>query len=282
MKRAMTMLLISAALLAVGCNGARRHEMVETLVEAREEEERMPLLTETYGDFSIEEAYAVQHAMTDELVAEGATVTGYKVGYASRASQKAWNISEPAYGPLMEEMQVVQGGEIDLDDFHAFHIEVEVAVMIDRRIDKPLTSVEELRPFVRSVHPAFDIPDNRFEQGAERTVVDIIADGVGAHRYVLGPGVAPQDVDVNDITGIVRHNGKVVYRGKSSNVMGGPYQVVLWLANTLIRQGKALEAGQVVITGALDKAYSGPEEKVVGRYVGDCGKLGKVTVKVKD
>ncbi len=273
---------LAAALAGCGPQSDRPASKVEAVLNARETGRPLALLTRTFGPFSLDEAYDVQQAVTARLVAAGDEVVGYKVGYASEASQKAWNIPEPAYGPLFASQRVADGGTLDLGDFHAFHIEAEVAFVMGRRVDKPVTSAAAIKPAVRSVHAGFDIPDNRFVQGAERQVPDIVADGVGAFRFALGPGRDPAAVDVEALTGVVEQDGTVVYRGDATSVMGSPWTVLVWLANKLVARGQALEPGDVILTGALDKAYAGPRGELKGRYVGRLAPLPPVTVRVVD
>ena len=268
---------ISAGLLTGCAQGDRRAAMVDDLVAARITGRTIPPLTLTHGVFTLDEAYRVQDALTWQLTQQTDRVAGYKVAYATAASRRPRGLAEPLYGRLLTSMEVPDGGRIDLADFHSFAIELEVAFTIGRRIDRQMEDVEELKSHVKSVRAAFELPDNRFDtREAMRLLPDIIADGVGAHRFVLGPAKSPAGVDVDAVTATMRHDGKVVRRGEAGSVMGSPWNVLLWLANALTRRGYALHPGDVVLTGALDGPHSPPRDKAAGRYVGDCGPLGRV------
>lgn len=286
-REALLALTVAAWCLTAGC-GEKEPEgppvgtMVDAMLAARQARSQIVPLTHTYGDFSVDHAYRVQDALTARLSDKGHKVAGYKVGYASQASQEAWGITEPAYGPLFESAQVPDGGTVSAADFNAFHIEVEVAFVMAKRVGEPMGSVEALRPYVKGVCTGFDIPEGRFRQAeAKQKVADIIACGVGAHRWAIGPVKDPSEVDVSDVVGTVTWNGEPVYSGPATAVMGGPWKVLLWLANSLHERGRALEADDVVLTGALDKAFTGGEDgAAAGTYVGDCGPLGQVRVEV--
>ena len=57
---------------------------------------------------------------------------------------------------------------------------------------------------------------------------------------------------------------------------------MLWLANHVVKQGSTLEQGNVIVSGTAAKAYKVKgEEATRSDYVGDCGPLGKVTLKIK-
>ena len=262
--------------LPAGCS--RRDRMADELLRARDKMEFVAPLTHTYGGLPIEEAYRVQDALTRRLARRGEKVAGYKVGFASRGAQDKWGLTEPAYGRLLASMQVPDGGKMDASEFHSLRIEAEVAFVLARSIDRPLKDTGELKPYVRSVHAAFDIPDVRYDLTRhKRRIGDFIADNMAAHRYVLGPARDPGKVNVDNINIALTHDGRKVYGGKASKIMGSPWNVLMWLANALNRRGLALRAGDVVLTGAVDKAYAGVSCKVIGRYVGDCGALGRVT-----
>ena len=49
-------------------------------------------------------------------------------------------------------------------------------------------------------------------------------------------------------------NGELVATGAGAAALGDPVAVVAWLANVLGEHGIALEAGQVIMTGALHAA----------------------------
>jgi 2-keto-4-pentenoate hydratase len=158
---------------------------------------------------------------------------------------------------------------------------VEVAFVLAKRIDKPITDIADLRPYVKSVHPGFDLPSNRFDGAlGPRKVADVIADGAAANRFVLGPPMDPAKLELDKLSIKGTQDGKEVYAGPTSNVMGNPWKALRWLSNTLLRRGFALEAGDVVLSGAVTKMYTPPAGKTAGTYVGDCGALGRVSCKV--
>ena len=280
-----------AAILSVGCIlasvsagcvcGVGQEAMVAHLVAARATGEPMELLTGRFGPISIEQAYKVQDGLTEAIAGSGDPVAGYQIGFAGQGAREAWGLAEPAYGRLHKSMAVADGGSVSLADYNTFHMEVEVAFVMARRVDSPIKDVAELRPYVRSVHPAFDLPSNRFRaDGGPRKIADVIADDVASNRFVLGPAAEPGKLELDKLTLSGTHDGRQVYVGASSNVMGDPWKALRWLANALRRRGLALEAGDVVLSGAVTRAYSPKPDQAAGRYVGDCGPLGRVTCEV--
>ena len=48
-------------------------------------------------------------------------------------------------------------------------------------------------------------------------------------------------------------NGVEAGRGSGADVLGHPHNALAWLANHLAAEGKALRAGEIVLTGSLVK-----------------------------
>lgn len=284
--------LAALAMLAVGCappeeekqggeqQGAadQTQKMIAEMREGRKAGKPIQPLTATYGEFSIDEAYKIQHALTEKLTQDLGAVTGYKVAYASDAAQKRLGIDGPASSRLFQSQKKESGAEMKTSDFIGIIFETEVAFIIDKKIDTKIETVEALKPYVRSAHAAFDIGNNRLDSTkAKPTVADQVASGVGAHRYILGPAKSPDEVDVDKLDLKLIKNGETLADSPSSNVMGSPWNSLLWLAQQVVARGDALEPGDVILTGTAASPYKVTGDEIAGSYVGDCGALGQVT-----
>jgi len=268
--------LLIVALSVLGCHS--HSSIVDELMKPRTGGEPIAPVTQTFGPMTLDEAYAVQEQLAERI---DAPRTGWKVGFTSKASQAAWGIDAPAYGPLYDFQQVDNGGSIDPDAFHFFHIEVEIAFIVGKTIDRTFQRVEQIKPYVQSVHVALDIPDNRFDPKAKRDIADLVADGVGAHRYAVGPAHDPSSADMSVTKAMLTRNGKVHTVSDASDVMGDPWEVLVWLANQLHARGMTLNEGDVVLTGAIGQYYAGAGEAAVGEYVGRATNLDRVAVTVR-
>ncbi len=230
-------------------------------------------------DMSVKKAYDLQDSFAKFQSERLGKVSGYKVAYASKSSQQKWNILEPAAGPLFAQQEKLADETINKDDFFFFHIETEVAFVMKKSIDKPISTLTELADYVGSVHVGLDIPDNRF--AGKTKVCDIVMSGAGAHFYAIGPGKALADVNFKNMKVTLQRNGKVVYEGPASAVMGDPRQSVIWLANNLLKRGKKLHAGQVVLSGAVGAAYCAKGDEAKGNYTADVTGLAPFSLKVE-
>jgi len=210
-----------------------------------------------FGPASLSIAYLSQDYLIRDIVAGGDKVVGYKVAFTSAASRQAAGAPGPAYGRLLASQRRDSGATIPAGDFHKVAVELEVAMVIGRRIDRRIGSIEELKPCVRAVCPALELPDDHFAPAAGRAKFeDRVADNLGSHRFVFGQAVAA---------------------GRARDVLSSPWASLLWLVNGLVKSGLALEPGDVVLTGSMIAPYSPPPGREAGAYVGDFGSLGKVT-----
>lgn len=276
------LLVVGADRQAYGGDDVKADRMVAEILAAGENQTQIQYLTKTYGSFSIERAYEIQAILTKGLSKRLGDVSGYKVAYASRAAQEQFGVDEPASGPLFRLQRVPNGSKLSASDFVEIAMETEIAFTIGKRIDRPVGNVEQLKGYVKWVHAAFDIGDYRFVAGETKpTPQDMIATGVGAHFHVLGPGVAPDKIDVDAITLKLLRNGETVAESPATNVMGSPWNSLLWLANKMVKTGGALEPGDVVVSGTAAPAYKTKGRKIKGRYRGECGDLGTVTLAIQ-
>ncbi|MFQ5799467.1 MAG: fumarylacetoacetate hydrolase family protein, partial [Bacteroidota bacterium] len=126
-----------------------------------------------------------------------------------------------------------------------------------------------------------DLGDDRFVTGDTKpTPQDAIANGVGSHFFVLGPAIDPAKVDVDAVTLKLIRDGKTIAESPATNVMGSPWNSLLWLANHVVKHGGTLEPGAVVLTGTAARAYRAKGDQIKGIYEGDCGPLGKIILTI--
>ena len=254
-------------------------KIVREMLAARQARTQIPYPTKTYGSFDIERAYQIQADLAKELSKELGPVVGYKVAYASKAAQEQFGVTEPARGPLFSLQRVPSGSKLPAGHFMEIALETEVAFTIGKRIDHPIKDVAELKGCVRWVHAAFDAGDYPLVQGDTKpAAADMIACGAGSHVFVLGPAVDPKQVNVDAVSLKLVRNGQVIAESPATNVMGSPWNSLLWCVNHVVKLGGALEPGTVISTGTAAPAYKVKADAIKGNYVGGCGPLGQVTL----
>ena len=230
----------------------------------------------------MEAAYYIQNSLAREVAKTAGPVTGYKVAYASKAAQKQFGMEEPARGPFYMNQRLPNGSTLSCETFNEIMLETEVAFTIGKRIDKPIKDVAELRSYVQWVHPAFDAGNFPYTvEQAKPTPSDMIAIGTGAHVFVIGPAMNPNALDLSKIDLSLARNNETIRKSPARDVLGNPWNSLLWCVNHLHKFGLNLEPGMVVLTGTAAPAYKVKGEDIKGHYVGDCGLLGKVTLTIK-
>ena len=107
---------------------------------------------------------------------------------------------------------------------------------------------------VEAYLPAIEIVDDRYADWQTIGAPTLVADDFFAAGCVLGEPVARSTApDLLDIVGRAVINGVEDGRGTGADVLGHPHHALAWLANHLAADGKALRAGQIVLTGSLVK-----------------------------
>ncbi len=214
--------------------------------------------------------------------ASGATdeAVGYKLGFTSAAAQQRFGVTAPAWGRLRASMRVPADGEVSAGSFSRVFVEAEIGFTIGRRVDVRLADPAALLAYVRTVHPALELPDWRFALEAKPGFAEIVADGVGAHRFVLGPGREPGDLDLAKAAVVLERDGEGIGRGRGADALGGPWRALLWLSHALLEDGRALEPGEVVLTGALGPVQVLAPAEAAGRYRVTVEGLGSVGVTI--
>jgi 2-keto-4-pentenoate hydratase len=224
----------------------------------------------------VELGYATQRRQTEGRLARGERIAGYKAAFTSEPAQRAMGIAAPAYAPLFESMRIEAGGLLDLAGYTALRAEVELAFRLGADLGAPFDP-GALRLAVASLHVALELPDLR--PAGRPTVGALIADGIGARHFALGPPHPPQGIDAAALGCELEVDGSRVASGKGSAALGDPWKALAWLVEEHLRSGGRLAAGDVVLTGALGEIWT-PGATPPRELVARCERLGEVRVRV--
>ena len=175
---------------------------------------------------AVERGYASQRRATERLLAGGARIAGYKAAFTSASAQRAMGIASPLYAPLFESMRIDSGAALDLAEYTALRAEVEVAFRLGAELAAPFDPTA-LRAAVASLHVALELPDLRL--AGRPTAEALIADGVGARHFALGPAQSPQGIDAAALDCELRVDGVRFTRARSNAALGDPWKALAWL-----------------------------------------------------
>lgn len=211
----------------------------------------IPPLTATYEGMALDDAYAVQQLQISALLERGRTIKGHKVGLTSAAMQKLLGVSEPDYGHLLDDFFYLEHMPIPSSRFLQARIEPEVAFVLKKPLQGPGVTVSEAISAVDYVLPALEIVDSRIENW-KIGLFDTIADNASSAAVVLGSMPTPlADVDLRLMGAVMHKNGQVAGTGAGGAVLGSPINSLVWLANTVGARGVVLDAGHVILPGAV-------------------------------
>ena len=237
--------------------------------------EPVPNLTQEFPDTTYDDAYAFQEALIANFEADGDEMIGYKVGLTGPVLP--FGAEEPVYGRIYDSMLVHPNGKIHRSDFVIPFVEIELAFIFGEDVTFPITQ-EELAEKVIAVAPAVEFPDLVFADLANLYWLDIIAMNVSPRKVLIGRPVRIDRVDVNNIAVTVWQGRDVISEGVSTNVLGDQWESLLFLAERLDKRGYQIEAGDVVMTGAM----SGMFPATVGQYHVSYENLGRLRFKVTE
>jgi len=216
------------------------------------QEKRSP--TRFAGDWEmngLDDAYAIQSALVEQMLPQYGHRVGYKIGLTSARMQKLCSIDHPIAGVVLEKRLSPSGVRLSLSSLIHLGIEFEICVRLGRSLpprDQPY-ALDDVAQAVDAVAPAFEVVDDR-NSAYPLDLICLVADNAWNDGLVLGQFQSSWP-DLAAARGIVECNGKVIDEGHGRDVLGHPFEPLRWLANHLGAQGQTLQAGEIVSTGSL-------------------------------
>ncbi len=212
---------------------------------------------------------------------------GYKVALTNPALQRRFNMDEPVWGVLLRGM-LLENGTILHPRFGARPmVEGDLLVRIgDEGINDARTPVEVLRA-IDSVIPFIELPDLMFSKGARIDGLAIRAVNGGARFGVMGREIPVTPTPewqrrLRDFTvEILDGKGSVLTWGRGSNLMGDPLRVVIWLRDSLKKEGMRLKKGDLISLGSVTGLVPPGKKKVIRAVYRGLSPEGMVEVYVR-
>ncbi|MER5769733.1 2-keto-4-pentenoate hydratase [Streptomyces sp. NPDC001985] len=217
----------------------------------------------------LDAAYAVQSVLTDRRRAGGRRLTGWKIGLTSAAVRRQLGVGTPDFGALLDDTAVPDGAEIPWGSVLQPRAEAEVALVLGHDLLHERHTVAEVIRATDFALPAIEVVGSRIRDW-DISAVDTIADNASSGAYVLGTRPVPlRDLDLRTAGMVLERGGEPVSTGAGVACLGNPLHAAVWLADTLVRLGRPLRAGDTVLTGALGPmAAVGPGDVFEARIDG--------------
>ncbi|MBK17388.1 MAG: 4-oxalocrotonate decarboxylase [Rhodospirillaceae bacterium] len=222
-------------------------------------------------DYTLEEAYAVQSAAFRRRLARGEKQAGMKMGFTSRAKMVQMGLEDLVWGRLSDEMLVEDGDEITFDKYVHPRAEPELAFLLKKPLEGPVTAAEALAA-VEAIAPAIEIIDSRYKN-FKFSLEDVVADNSSSSGFVLGAWNKP-DIDISNLGMLLEVNGRPVQIGSSAAILGHPVRSLAHAARLATQAGESLEAGWVVMAGGATAAHALSPGDYVRNMVEELGFVG--------
>ncbi len=210
----------------------------------------VPYVSPRLPERDLDSAYAISAELAALRERElGVRRVGRKVGLTNPLVQARVGIDEPDYGIIHDDMVFASGVVLPASRYNRLLIEAEVAFVL--RSDILEATPQAVADAIDYVTPAFEVVDFRYA-GSVGDIVDTIADNAGCSGVVLGEEKHPYgSVDLTSVEMVITGGGKEITRGVGSNVLGDPVNAVGWLAETALRTGVPLRAGEILLSGSI-------------------------------
>jgi len=233
-------------------------------------------LTDRNPDLSLHDGYAIQSVNIKRRIAGGERVIGRKVGLTSRPMQEMLGVEEPDFGVLTDRMIVEDGDLVALSRLVQPRIEAELAFVMARDLAGPGVTTAGALAAIGGVLPALEIVDSRVADWKIK-LVDTVADNASSGLVVLGGRMRPvAELDLRLLGVAVSRHGQLIETGAGAAALGNPARCVAWLANKLGTFGAGLNAGDVVLPGAVHRMVAVQPGDV---FRAEFAHLGAVTVR---
>ena len=224
----------------------------------------------------VDAAYAVQKINIQKRIDNGERVIGKKIGLTSFAVQEQLGVDQPDYGILFESMQVKNGGQLPFTDLMQPKAEAEIAFKIGKDLNGDV-DISDLIDAIEYATASIEIVGSRVENWDIR-ITDTIADNASASHFVLGDNhVNIDQLDLPNCSMSMTKNGKIASEGTGSACMDNPLNAALWLAQVMTKNGTPLQAGDILLSGALGPMV--PIEKG-DNFEATIQGLGSVTIQI--
>lgn len=252
------------------------YDIAENLHQAAVNRTPLDSLKSTQPDIQLEDAYTIQMIQTGRALRDGRKLIGYKVGLTSKEAQRHFQVFEPDFGHLFNDMLVPVEGTVQMCQLIQPKIEGEIAFVLGRDLRGPGVTLVDAIGAVDYATTAVEIIDSRFKDW-KITAADTIADnGSSSHFALSGKPVSLRSLDLPSLGMALSRNGEVTVTGSGAACLGNPLNAVVFLANTLAKHDRFLLAGEVILTGSLGPMIA---MKAGDYYTCDIWKLGRVSVR---
>ena len=258
--------------------GPTHIELAKRLAKAHLAGNALPQLSAIRPDATLADAYDMQKRFVDKVAKTHKGIAGYKGAVAGEAGQKALKLNGPLSAVLFRDgwLEAAAKPAIRLAKFPRTKIETEVGFIIGKAIIRPINDIDALKAHVEAIVPVIELPAGKLEPTQPMVALDLAAANVLSANYIVGRRNPVAKVNPNRAT--IRLARRLAKGDEEKNkttgaaAHRGQWQNLLHQVNHALGQGREIQPGHLILTGALGKIA--PAEP--GDWTADFGELGKI------
>lgn len=210
-----------------------------------------PIRDQLPGEATVDTAYAIQDINTQRALNQGRRLVGKKIGLTSFAVQKQLGVDSPDFGMLFEDTAFQDGQTIPFQKLIQPKVEAEIALVLKSSLNQSQHSVADIIAATDYAVAAIEVVDSRIENW-KISLLDTVADNASSAAFVLGSQkVNLAEVDLVNCRMQMTRADEMVSEGQGKACLDNPLNAAVWLADEMVRRGRPLKAGDIVLTGAL-------------------------------
>jgi 2-keto-4-pentenoate hydratase len=186
---------------------------------------------------------------------------GYKAGLTNAAMQKRFKYDAPVWGRLYTGMLLKSGATVDVAFGARPLFEADLLVRVSSDDIKHARTPLQVLASIDQVIPFIELPDLIVQDPAKLTGPAISAVNAGARlgivgRPILVPAMRAERYalldSLRDMLVIVSDgSGQELSRGKGADILEHPLNAVVWLVQSLAKEGLALKQGDLISLGSF-------------------------------
>jgi 2-keto-4-pentenoate hydratase len=124
-----------------------------------------------------------------------------------------------------------------------------------------------VRRAIDAVYPSLEIIETRGDFTAQIALA--MADNAQQKTVVLGDPVPLGALALDAVAATVQINGETVATGRGDAVLGNPLNSVIWLARKLQQFGRAIQPGEIIMSGSFTRQFPiAPGDRVQVEFIG--------------
>lgn len=250
----------SSALRPMGEAGSRCLSDAEVAQWAQAYAAKQPFANPPEG-MTAADAACTRAKFQQQLARAHGELVGYKVDLSNVHLQKTFRATEPVWGSYYKGMLLPARSTVPAKFGAQPLYKADLLVRVKSSGINQAKTPAEVLAHVDQIIPYIELVDVLVQKPAQLTVNNVAAINVGARLGVMGEPLAVpkegkarqrmlRELETMSVR-VIGPSGRILARGKGSDVMGHPLQAVVWLTGALREQQAELKPGQWVSVGAM-------------------------------